>query len=83
VAILNTAEMWMALGVSPNVIAHAREEAINSATSPVPFYFQQTLGGQDINRVMALPSYHDYRYRAPSLLLLQESFEHSIWGPSD
>jgi len=56
-------------------------ESINSATSVVPFYFQQTLGGQDINSAMALPSYQDYRYRAPNLLLLQESFEHSIWGP--
>jgi len=56
-------------------------ESINSATSAVPFYFQQTLGGQDINSAMALPSYQDYRYRAPNLLLLQESFEHSIWGP--
>ena len=56
-------------------------ESINSATSAVPFYFQQTLGGQDINSAMALGSYQDYRYRAPNLLLLQESFEHSIWGP--
>jgi hypothetical protein len=56
-------------------------ESINSATSAVPFYFQQTLGGLDINSAMALPSYQDYRYRAPNLLLLQESFEHSIWGP--
>jgi hypothetical protein len=56
-------------------------ESINSATSAVPFYFQQTLGGQDINSAMSLPSYQDYRYRAPNLLLLQESFEHSIWGP--
>ena len=56
-------------------------ESINSATSAVPFYFQQTLGGQDINGAMTLGSYQDYRYRAPNLLLLQESFEHSIWGP--
>jgi hypothetical protein len=25
--------------------------------------------------------YRDYRFRAPNLLLLQESIEHSIWGP--
>ena len=30
---------------------------------------------------MALGSYHDYRFRAPNVLLFQESFEHSIWGP--
>lgn len=56
-------------------------ESINSATSAVPFYFQQTLGGSDIDSAMALPSYQDYRFRAPNLLLLQETFEHSIWGP--
>jgi hypothetical protein len=56
-------------------------ESINSATSAVPFYFQQTLGGSDINGQLALGSYQDYRFRAPNLLLLQESFEHSIWGP--
>jgi hypothetical protein len=56
-------------------------ESINSASSAVPFYFQQTLGGSDINSAMALGSYQDYRFRAPNLLLLQESFEHSIWGP--
>jgi hypothetical protein len=56
-------------------------ESINSATSAVPFYFQQTLGGQDINNALALGSYQDYRFRAPNLLLLQETFEHSIWGP--
>ena len=56
-------------------------ESINSATSAVPFYFQQTLGGQDINGNLTLGSYQDYRFRAPNILLLQESFEHSIWGP--
>ena len=56
-------------------------ESITSGTSVVPFYFQQTLGGSDINSMLALGSYQDYRFRAPNLLLLQESFEHSIWGP--
>jgi hypothetical protein len=56
-------------------------ESITSGTSVVPFYFQQTLGGSDINSALALGSYQDYRFRAPNLLLLQESFEHSIWGP--
>jgi hypothetical protein len=56
-------------------------ESVYSATSAVPFYFQQTLGGQDANSMLALGSYQDYRFRAPNLLLLQETFEHSIWGP--
>jgi hypothetical protein len=56
-------------------------ESMNSATSAVPFYFQQTLGGGDVNGAMSLGSYQDYRFRAPNLLLLQENVEHSIWGP--
>ena len=56
-------------------------ESMTSGTSAVPFYFQQTLGGSDINGALALGSYQDYRYRAPNILLLQENVEHSIWGP--
>ena len=47
----------------------------------VPFYFQQTLGGSDINGNATLASYDDYRFRGPHLVLLQETFEHSIAGP--
>ena len=47
----------------------------------VPFYFQPTLGGVDINGDRALPSYPDYRFRAPNLLLFRASVEHSVWGP--
>jgi hypothetical protein len=46
----------------------------------VPFYFQPTLGGSDINGNSSLSSYQDYRFRAPNLMLLHESFEHSIWN---
>jgi len=56
-------------------------ESISSATSVVPFYFQPTLGGQDLNNNTAFGSYDDYRFRAPNLLLVQETFEHSVWGP--
>jgi hypothetical protein len=56
-------------------------ESMTSGTSVVPFYFQQTLGGSDINSAMSLGSYQDYRFRGPNLLLLQENIEHSIWGP--
>ena len=56
-------------------------ESFTSDANVVPFYFQQTLGGQDINSALTLGSFQDYRFRAPNLLLLQESFEHSIWGP--
>jgi hypothetical protein len=46
----------------------------------VPFYLQPTLGGSDINGNSTLPSYQDYRFRAPNILLFRESFEHSLGG---
>ena len=47
----------------------------------MPFYFQPTLGGSDINGNPSLSSFQDYRFRGANILLLRESFEHSIWGP--
>jgi hypothetical protein len=47
----------------------------------VPFYFQPTLGGSDINGQRLLSAYDDYRFRGANLIALQESVEHSIWGP--
>jgi hypothetical protein len=56
-------------------------ESFASSGDAVPFYFQPTLGGSDVNGNKWLPSYDDYRFRAPNVLLLREAFEHSIWGP--
>ncbi len=47
----------------------------------VPFYFQPTVGGSDINNQRLLASYDDYRFRAPHVIAAQVSVEHSIWGP--
>ena len=47
----------------------------------MPFYFQPTLGGSDINGQRLLSGYDDYQFRGPNLIALQESLEHSIWGP--
>lgn len=49
-----------------------------SSDAVVPFYFQPTLGGSDINGNRVIASYEDYRFRGPNVLLFQESFEHSI-----
>lgn len=56
-------------------------ESAASAGSVVPFYFQPTMGGSDINGTSTLSSFQDYRFRGPNVLLLRESFEHSLWGP--
>ncbi len=47
----------------------------------VPFYLQPTLGGSDLNGERLLSSFADYRFRAPHVIALQETLEHSIWGP--
>lgn len=47
----------------------------------VPFYFQPTIGGSDINGQRLLSGYDDYQFRGPNVIAFQETFEHSIWGP--
>jgi len=56
-------------------------ESIVPSGHVVPFYFQPTLGGSDINGNATLPSYQDYRFRAPNTVLVRASFEHSLYGP--
>lgn len=52
-----------------------------SGSSRVPFYFQPTMGGADIDGERRLASYEHYRFRAPGAILLQATIEHVIWGP--
>lgn len=56
-------------------------ESMAPAGHVVPFYFQPTLGGSDINGNPWLSSYQDYRFRAPNVMVLRASFEHSVYGP--
>src|SRR6202012_2828178 len=48
------------------------------AGSAVPFYYDPTVGGSDIDGQALLPSYPDYRFRAPNVVLLRETIEHAI-----
>jgi hypothetical protein len=50
------------------------------AGNVVPFYFQPTLGGSDVNGNTALSSYQDFRFRAPNVMLFRQSFEHTVWN---
>jgi hypothetical protein len=50
-----------------------------SAGSVVPFYLDPTIGGSDLNGTTLLPSYADYRFRGPNMLVVRGSFEHSIY----
>lgn len=54
--------------------------SMTPAGNVVPFYFQPTLGGSDINGNPSLTSYQDYRFRAPNVMLVRESFEQSVWN---
>jgi len=54
--------------------------SVVSDGAQVPFYFQQTLGGSDLDGNRVLPSYQDYRFRGPNLVYFQETFEHSLFG---
>jgi hypothetical protein len=55
------------------------QESIVPSGNVVPFYFQPTLGGSDINGNTALGSFQDYRFRAPNLMLFRANIEHSIY----
>ncbi|MEQ1573239.1 MAG: hypothetical protein ABL993_03245 [Vicinamibacterales bacterium] len=46
----------------------------------VPFYLQPTLGGADINNAKLLTSFNDYRFRAPNLLAMQLTLEHTLFA---
>lgn len=56
-------------------------DSLTPAGHVVPFYFQPTIGGSDVNGNSMLASYQDYRFRAPTTLLVRQSLEHSLWGP--
>jgi hypothetical protein len=49
-----------------------------SSGNVVPFFVDPTIGGSDINGTTLLPSYPDYRFRGPNMMVLRASFEHSI-----
>jgi hypothetical protein len=51
------------------------------ASHAVPFYFQPTLGGSNINAETQVGSYADYRFRAPNVMYFRAGIEHSIWRP--
>jgi hypothetical protein len=49
-----------------------------AASNAVPFYFDPTSGGSNIDGNPILASYPDYRFRSPNLVLLRGAVEHSL-----
>jgi hypothetical protein len=52
--------------------------SVANAHRVVPFYFDPTIGGSNIDGDAYLASYPDYRFRAPNALVLREAIEHAI-----
>jgi hypothetical protein len=52
--------------------------SVANAGNTVPYYFDPTVGGSDIGGNPLLPSYPDYRFRAPDLVLLLGAVEHAL-----
>jgi len=53
-------------------------ESFAGKSSQVPFYLSPTIGGSNVNGTPFLPSYPDYRFRGPDLLLFRGTIEHSL-----
>jgi len=53
-------------------------QSIVPAGHSVPFYFQPTLGGGDIDKERTLASFADYRFRASNALLLRAQYEQPL-----
>jgi hypothetical protein len=51
------------------------------AHSTVPFYYDPTLGGADINNYDTLRGFADYRFRGANDWLGQAEYGRTIWGP--
>lgn len=49
--------------------------------STVPFYYQPTLGGTDIDGFDTLRGFTDYRFRAPDYWLGQLEYSRTLYGP--
>jgi hypothetical protein len=86
-------QRWLANAICPSLRSGTRcsmgdlnliamvAASYTSAGSNVPFYFDQTLGGSDINGNDTLRAFGTYRFRGPNSVLFQAEYRHSLWGP--
>jgi hypothetical protein len=86
-------QKWLANTVCPSLRSGTRcsmgdlnliamvTASYTSAGSSVPFYFDQTLGGTDINGNDTLRAFGTYRFRGPNSVLFQAEYRHPLWGP--
>ena len=49
-----------------------------SAGNAVPFYLQETIGGNDIDNQPSLRAFKDYRFRGPDLMTVQAEYDRKL-----
>jgi len=49
--------------------------------SVIPFYMLPTLGGQDIDSLVSLRGFENYRFRAPDAMFVQAEYSLPVWDP--
>jgi len=62
-------------------VSAAVAASYSGANSQIPFYFDPTLGGTNMDGSDTLRGFVDYRFRGPSSVLFQADYRRSIWGP--
>lgn len=53
----------------------------DAGTGVVPFYFQPTLGGSDIESRVTLRGFNDYRFRAPDAAMVSVDYNVPVFNP--
>jgi hypothetical protein len=51
------------------------------ANSVIPFYMLPTLGGQDIDSLVSLRGFENYRFRAPDAMFVQAEYSLPVYDP--
>jgi hypothetical protein len=65
------------LSIRPRLVSSISTEA----SGAVPFYFQPTLGGSDIESRLTLRGFNDYRFRAPDAAMIGVEYGVPIFNP--
>ncbi len=62
-------------------LVHPYLQLSASSSGVVPFYFEPTLGGSDIESRVTLRGFDDYRFRAPDVALISVDYRIPVYDP--
>jgi phospholipase C len=65
------------------IFDHVFPPSLARAQNVIPFYMQPTLGGSDIDSVVGLRGFDNYRFRAPDAMFLQAEYDHPFGDQSE